>query len=231
LPDLAPDIHTGDNLTIVRKRGGCIMIRGHDLDDLSTKEKGRRVFERLICELMEAQADCVEAGHHNAAQILLYSSIDIMASLDRNPAKIDVDAVEFEGWIERYMLVGDGAKLPCTAKDLYAARCAILHTMTLESKKSRENKARLIFLAYKPADIVAFQEALDRAELNGQKGVAVYWDELGSAFSVAIMRFSKAIESDSVKAKQVYQRAGKIPVFLPASCYRPLPAKSEGEEV
>src|SRR4051794_22756923 len=44
----------------------------------------------------------------------------------------------FIKWVNKYLLRDEWR--PCTAEDLYASRCAILHTFSAESDRSRAGK-------------------------------------------------------------------------------------------
>jgi len=72
------------------------------------------------------------------ALMLIYSGIDILASLERR--KGEGTKASFTRWVDEYLL--KAVSLPCTSLELYAARCGILHTLTPESDLSRKGKAR-----------------------------------------------------------------------------------------
>jgi hypothetical protein len=73
---------------------------------------------------------------------LIFSGIDTMAYLSMPANQEDVGRKDFVSWVERYI------KFPCkeqlTGLDLYAARCAMLHTYGARSKLSREGKCRMV---------------------------------------------------------------------------------------
>lgn len=197
------------------------MIPAEDLHGLEEQEQGKRVFDRLCYELATAIGKCLEDKCHSAAQILMYSTIDVMASLDRPAGKPQVDRTDFRNWVKAYLLVGEGASLPCDEYDIYAARWAIVHSLHIESRDSREGNARMIFLVYKPAPLEPFQRRLDGGTMNGQRGVAVYFDELIASFGYAVDRFRALVESDPVKASLVYKRCLSVPVFWPTPPFQP----------
>ena len=57
-----------------------------------------------------------------AALVLTYSGMDTMAFLDMPREKTYVMRSDFIAWVEQYVKVAD-----VTARDLYAARCSVLH--------------------------------------------------------------------------------------------------------
>lgn len=77
-----------------------------------------------------------------AAVILIYSAMDAMACLDMPETQTQVTGADFIKWVDRYI------RFPCrdqiTGEELYSARCGMLHTYTIESKKTRSGKCRMI---------------------------------------------------------------------------------------
>ena len=77
-----------------------------------------------------------------AAIILIYSGIDAMAFLDMPAGQDDVTRTDFVRWADKYI------RFPCkeqiTGEDFYGARCAMLHSYGVASKKSRQRKCRMI---------------------------------------------------------------------------------------
>ena len=79
---------------------------------------------------------------HRSAVILIYSGIDAMAYLSMPSKQVDVNKSDFIEWANKYI------KFPCkeqlTGKDLYGARCAMLHNYSVFSKMSRRGECRVI---------------------------------------------------------------------------------------
>src|SRR4051812_8319969 len=78
------------------------------------------------------------------ALILLYTGFDVMGSVESQPG--EGTRASFTRWVEKYVLVQ--GTLPCTALDLYAARCGVLHTFTAEADLVANQKARRIIYAW-----------------------------------------------------------------------------------
>ena len=123
--------------------------------------------------------------------ILFYSSIDIFASITRPVTLLDTNGSIFRNWVDAYML--PSPPLRCTSMDFWGARCGLLHTFTTESKKSREGHARE--LGYIDSDSKA--DDLQRADANCVKYVVVGIPSLMRAFSSAVSKFGRALESDA----------------------------------
>ena len=75
--------------------------------------------------------------------------------------------------------------------DLYAARCAILHTMTPDSRLSDNNQAVRICYAYGGANVEDIQEAIQK--LQPGELSAVHLNDLAESFRLGVAHF---IEND-----------------------------------
>lgn len=85
-------------------------------------------------QTLEAISCLITANHYMQALVVLYSAIDTLAWSTRGSG--DVTRGDFCRWVTQYMQ--PEATLGCTPKDLYGARCALLHSGSAESKMSRE---------------------------------------------------------------------------------------------
>lgn len=151
--------------------------------------------------------------------VLLFSTIDAAAALDV-PGDGDVTRAAFVSWVERYVLPGSG--LRCTALELYAARCGLLHSLTAFSKLSREGKARTISYAWGAAsvdDLHITVRVLGRVDIVG-----VHVTKLQEALRVGFQSFLLDIASDASRLAAVRKRAAKLfshlPIFPVASIAR-----------
>lgn len=79
---------------------------------------------------------------YSSTVILIYSGIDAMAYLNMPAKQEDVTKNDFIEWSDKYI------KFPCkeqlTGKDLYGARCAMLHNYSVFSRMSRNGECREI---------------------------------------------------------------------------------------
>jgi len=166
----------------------------------------QQVFERNIKDLLTAIEGCLNKQLIAPSLLLLYAGIDIMAWLDRPESHADVKRADFINWVENYLLPGSG--LVCNALDLYAARCALLHSYAAESPLSRQGDAKQIFYAWGSARAEDLQRLVDF--VGTHSAVAVHVNELLKAFRVGVERFEKALSHDSQHATLVYHRATKF---------------------
>jgi hypothetical protein len=135
--------------------------------------------------------------------ILLYAGIDVAASLEPSVGKGVGERVE--KWVDRYML--SGRTLPCTSKEIYAARCGVVHTFTPDSDISRAGRARVIGYAYGNAELKKLDEA---TVLSGRQGlqVNVHLGDLIEVFRAGFETYLKEALSDSARWKEVTDNVG-----------------------
>jgi len=74
--------------------------------------------------------------------ILIYAAIDALANIQRPEKQDDVLPQDFINWVDKYIKFNSQEQI--SPEELYSARCALLHTFGVESKKTRSGQARLI---------------------------------------------------------------------------------------
>ena len=139
--------------------------------------------------LLGAISKCVRGGFHLPALILIYATIDAMAWLDRDEKAEDVTRRDFVQWVGTYLL--PNSDLGCTATDLYAARCAIVHSYSSESSSSRKGQAKTISYAWGTAREETMRFAIARSPLRDKVQV-VHISKLLRALEAGMTRFIEA---------------------------------------
>ena len=147
----------------------------------------------------DAVAELVKANHYVQALVVLYSAIDTLAWANRNAG--DVTRSDFYDWVSKYM--DPTARLGCTPEDLYAARCAMLHSGAAESKLSRERKASELWYATSPHSVPALQA---HAQKVGANAKVLYFSALLTAFSEGVMKFSDELSLDPARNTETAER-------------------------
>ncbi len=163
-------------------------------------------LETNFGELLTVIDKCLKEGHTLPGLILLYAHIDITASLNRPSGKDDVTRKDYKDWVNEFLL--PGSKLRCSADDLYAARCGLIHSYMAEAKATRSREAKQIFYAWGTAKGATLQEALRGGGLHSE-AVAIHVDELFEAFRNGLKRFMESLDNDPQKARLAYERAKK----------------------
>lgn len=149
---------------------------------------------------------CVEHGHRMPALILIFTGIDFMASLNRPESEPDVRRQDFLDWAEKYVL--PNGDFSCSSLDLYAARCALVHTYTPISKLSRQKKAKEILYSWGKADGKGAQAFLD--EIGITTNVVVHIDDLIAAFRAGVEQFVRDMARYARKGALARRRANKV---------------------
>ena len=159
---------------------------------------------------------CLQAKLYMPSLILIYSTMDIVGSLERHPS--EGTRASFTRWVESYLL--PASSLPCTAIELYAARCAILHTLSTVADLTQSGKARpivYVFGTWKAADLQSAIEALGRMD------VAIHVGDLLEAFIGGVKKFLGEIEHDAGRQQAIRPR---VDLWLTAARKIPVPIAS-----
>ena len=148
---------------------------------------------------------CVENNLRMPALILVYSGIDIFAALNRPSGKEEGTRKDFKEWCERYLL--SSGKLPCSAIDLYAARCGVVHTASSESRLSRNNEAAEIVYSWGNQSPEPLQKVLQSI---GHTAHVIHVENLVDVFKKGVYRFLEEIGENENKVNIVVERAAKL---------------------
>ncbi len=148
---------------------------------------------------------CLQHHYRMPALILIYSGIDIFSSLARSQEKEDVTKQDFTDWAKQY--ITEKENIGCDAIDLYAARCAVVHTYTSTSSLSRKKKAKEIIYAWGNRTPESLQNVVDLAKIENV--VVIHIDLLASAFKKGVAQFFDDMNNDEALADRVSRRTGK----------------------
>jgi hypothetical protein len=168
----------------------------------------QRVFSARINEFTQAIKMLFDAGHTQSGLIVLYTAIDIFASLRRLETETDTNGHYFKKWVGDYMIAG--SQRPFTSEDLWGARCGLLHTHTASSKVSRQGKARQLHYYRADSSISPDQQrAFDSmANTHGKQFVNV--NLLYADFIEGLCRFSAEIQCNPELAKRVFHHCATL---------------------
>jgi hypothetical protein len=156
-------------------------------------------FDSFVARRLAAIDLCFREGLFTESLVLLYAGIDALAWLALPSG--DVNGSDFVKWVNTYLLPDSG--LQCTAEDIWAARCGLLHSSIAESRKSREGAAREISYLLND-DGQALVHVMAKTPLPA---INIRIDHLIAAFRKAIDSFQSAIGQQPELARQVYERA------------------------
>lgn len=152
---------------------------------------------------VEAIDLCLENRLGTPALILIYTCIDVMATLSRPALTRKTDKRHFVAWAEKHMNCRD--RLGVSGLDLYAARCGVVHTGTADSALSDDGKARRISYAWgdrHQGEPMVPPQKPSRAEL------VLRIEDLADALRAGITSFGERLSDDPDAAALVERRSG-----------------------
>ena len=167
------------------------------------------LFESNILELIKTIDYCFKDNINLTGLILFYSTIDIMAWLSRDQVESDATRNDFIRWVNEFVLPGSG--LACTAEELFSARCNVIHSYVPEwgtGINRREREARKIIYAWGKGRGEANESHVSK-QMEKDKTVLVYSDELVNSFKMAIERFNSSLSFNRALSELVYERSEK----------------------
>ena len=147
---------------------------------------------------------CLDKKLLMPALILIYTLMDSFAWATSDKKPNDVRAT-FESWTENWVL--KQKTLPCTATELFAARCAVLHTLTSEAKLTKTGKARKVTYAWGNADSAQLQATINA--LGNKNVVAIHVNDLFDAVCEAMAAVMEECSRDTTLQKRL-QEAAKL---------------------
>jgi hypothetical protein len=145
-------------------------------------------YFQAMAQLKEALNDCLMKGRVLPCLTLLYSAIDILASMERQPKEGTQKA--FVRWVDTYMLPNN--EFHFSSIDLYAARCGIIHAFSADSDLSRKGRARRVVYAWGTASSDSLREA---GQALGRNEVTVHLSSLIDGFDRAVRNYMQDVES------------------------------------
>jgi hypothetical protein len=121
---------------------------------------------------------------YGSCLILIYCGVDTMSYLDMPPSQAEVHAKDFIRWADRYLSPNlRNRATQITGEELYSARCAVVHTYTVESKRTKIGSTRTIAYMIGGAQSVVWNSKVD------PKLVLLRLEILQNAFFTAIDKF------------------------------------------
>lgn len=143
-----------------------------------------------------------------AALVLAYSGIDTMAFLNMPAARTDVMRSDFIEWAGKYIHFPVDSRL--TGRDLYAARCSVLHGGAY-SRLSRGGECRPIRHLARGLDLDLAADAPPSEE----EAVMISVEDFVAAFFLGVDAFLADVSEDENRAAGVQQRLKYLQTTLP----------------
>lgn len=135
---------------------------------------------------VDAINQLVVANRYLQALVVIYSAIDTLAWVSLESG--DVTRSTFVQWVDTY--INPEILIGCTARDLYAARCAIVHSSTTKSKLIRDGNARELWYVTNSSSAERLQKYAKSVDSNAY---VIPFTLLEAAFTEGVMNFSEAL--------------------------------------
>lgn len=167
---------------------------------------GDIAYWQNIYELRKAPGACLQNEYWLSAVKLIYSGIDNLAWLSGEHDRPNVEKQDFMNFVNKYLLPSSG--LTCSSKELYSARCGLLHSNTAESDISRAGRAR--YLSYATglsSEEKGYEHMLPESR---HRHVVVDIDKLYKAYNRSIDRLNQRISKEANFADVIYHRSIKL---------------------
>jgi hypothetical protein len=144
-----------------------------------------------------------------SAVALIFSTIDSLSALDRPVEAQSTCREVFIKWANEYLLKPN--LLHCTAIDLYAARCGVLHTYSAESDLTRIGKAKKLIYEWRSGPDAGTAVPIP------EEAVIIQVEVLHHSLREGVRRFLKDAEmKDGTRSRVTHH----LPWLL---CYKPWP--------
>ena len=151
------------------------------------------MIQAYLLSVVEATDSLMQRKLYGHYLVIAYSTIDTLGLLDAPPDQIDARKSSFLAWVESYLL--PNIRVDCSATDIWAARCAVLHAFTTESNLSRTGKAKE--LQYYIADGDAAKEYISiTKEIDGGAHIPMHLHHFGAALITGVHQFAPTLVSN-----------------------------------
>lgn len=161
---------------------------------------GQRGMLRSIEVLLEAQ--CLVAS-----VALIFSTIDAVSALSRPVGQPETEKSVFISWVNKY--VKPRGSIGCSAQDLYAARCGVLHSYSADSRLGRQGQVRRLIYEWEQGP------SADDSTPLPDNAVVLSVERLHGSMIDAIRRYMVDTETDATTRERMLHH---LPAML---CYKP----------
>ena len=141
--------------------------------------------------------------------VIIYSTIDTCGLLDAPAGQNSATGASFKAWVKKYMLNFPGIEF--TEVDLWAARCAVLHTFTSESDLSKSGAARQLqyYTGEKTSPHIQHLISITKSHENGSH-LPVHFGDLCESFFQGLKSFFKDFEAICLTSSAHQERLRKV---------------------
>jgi hypothetical protein len=154
-------------------------------------------------QLIHAAEECIKGRMTLPALILIYVAIDSVSWTASEDPEV---ATRFKKWVNTWML--KNGKLKCTAEELYAARCGVIHTLTPNSSLSERKGVKRIAYAWGKAKQDKLEETVSSLSLSNEIS-SIHLEDLFCVFKDGFADYLEHMFSSDEKREQFLKKAGQ----------------------
>ena len=163
---------------------------------------------RSIIGLVSELKRCDECDIATASVAMAYICIDTLANLARPISKKRVTRVDFIEWVDMYLKAHPEQPYQYRGKDVYAARCAFLHTYGAEADLHEEDSDTKMF-GYHNGGKHQYNQDINRGL------VIIGTKSLINDVIIAVDSFLENCQHDVLLKNRVESRLTKVMQILP----------------
>ena len=156
-------------------------------------------------QLIQVADECVNKHMILPALILIYTAIDSVGWIASEDPSEGV-GTRFKNWVNVWML--KNGKLKCTAEELYAARCGVLHTLTPNSTLSEKKGVRKIAYAWGKAKHEELEESISALSMSDNIA-SVHLEDLFWSFREGFADYLDQIFSSNKEREKFLLKSGQ----------------------
>lgn len=138
--------------------------------------------------------------------VLIYSAIDCLAHIEMPNASVK-DA--YVHWLDKWVLPAEG--IDCDAIDIYAARCAWVHTLTPFSKMSEDGRSVPIYYSWGSACHRDLKKCVD---ILGDNAKTLHLESLSRAVKLGCGKFFESALHDRDLRNRLKDASGRYMTHL-----------------
>lgn len=154
-----------------------------------------------LIQLLSEISKAWDAGATVAALAMVYVGIDTMSLLSRPLGKQNQTRADFIAWVDKYLKADPASEYQYEGIDVYAARCAVLHSYgSTASSHSQTNPPRTF----------GYTDNGPHKKDDTQRFVLISIAVLIHDFSKAVLRFLTEANNDPELKRRVDSRVGSL---------------------
>ncbi|MDD2672502.1 MAG: SEC-C metal-binding domain-containing protein [Candidatus Omnitrophica bacterium] len=173
-----------------------------DSIDLLTWKTGELILLKNLTEIVKAIELCIANKFYVSVLKLTYVAIDNLAYLGTN--RQTVKKPEFISWTNSFLL--PNSKLSCTAEEMYAERCGLLHQNTAATQNLSSGMKNVYYTSGDSQPEKGIDH-VDESRRDQCKFVNI--ESLKDALYQGILKFLQEISKDTNLKERLLERAQK----------------------